>query len=69
MDDLDAGSMEFQRPEVLADAVVLYSAGPGRSVAAVARDPGVNHEMPRLWIKAAEESETLSVRAQAGRKQ
>jgi transposase len=61
--------MEFQKSGVLADAVALYRAGPRRPVAAVARDPGVNHETLRLWIKAAEESETPSVRARAGRKQ
>jgi transposase len=51
--------------EFRADAVALCRASPGRPVAAVARDLGVNHETLRLWIKAAEESETPSVRAEA----
>jgi transposase len=51
--------------EFRADAVALYRASPERPVAAVARDLGVNHETLRLWIKAAEESETPSVRAEA----
>ncbi|WP_406336095.1 transposase [Streptomyces sp. NBC_00203] len=51
--------------EFRADAVALYRASPGRPVAAVARDLGVNHETLRLWIKAVEDSETPSVRAEA----
>ncbi|WP_060905498.1 transposase [Streptomyces scabiei] len=50
--------------EFRADAVALHRAGPGRSVAAVAKDLGVNHETLHLWINAAEESETPSVRVE-----
>lgn len=53
--------------EFRADGVALYRASPGRPVAAVAKDLGVNHETLRLWIKAAEESEAPSVRAEAER--
>ncbi|MFG2351497.1 transposase [Streptomyces phaeochromogenes] len=50
--------------EFRADAVALYRASAGRPVAAVARDLGVNHETLRLWIKAAEDSETPSAGAE-----
>ncbi|WP_348539252.1 transposase [Streptomyces antnestii] len=47
------------------DAVALYRSSPGRPVAAVAKDLGVNHETLRLWIKAAETAEAPSARAEA----
>lgn len=53
--------------EFRADGVALYRASPGRPVAAVARDPGVNHERLRLWIKAAEDSETPSSGAETAK--
>lgn len=43
---------EFRR-----DAVALYrsrSSDPGRTIAGVAKDLGVNHETLRNWIRAAE---------------
>ncbi len=44
--------------EFRADAVALYRCSPGRTVASVAKDLGVNHETLRQWIMAAEKAET-----------
>jgi transposase len=44
--------------EFRADAVALYRSSPGRAVASVAKDLGVNHETLRQWVKAAEKAET-----------
>ncbi|MFF2149709.1 IS3 family transposase, partial [Kitasatospora sp. NPDC058190] len=43
--------------EFRADAVALYRSSPGRTVASVAKDLGVNHETLRQWIKTAEKAE------------
>ncbi|WP_405681390.1 MULTISPECIES: IS3 family transposase [unclassified Streptomyces] len=43
--------------EFRADAVALYRSSPGRPVASVAADLGINHETLRQWIKAAEKTE------------
>jgi transposase len=42
-------------PEFRADAVALYRSSPERTIAAVAKDLGVNHETLRLWVRQADQ--------------
>jgi transposase len=44
--------MKHYSPEFKADAVALYRSRPGTTVAAMARDLGVNTETLRSWIRA-----------------
>jgi transposase len=44
-------AMKHYSPEFKADAVALYRSRPGVTVAAVARDLGVNTETLRSWIR------------------
>ena len=43
--------MKHYSPEFRAEAVALYRSRPGTTVAAVARDLGVNAETLRSWIR------------------
>ena len=54
--------MKHYSPEFKADAVALYRSRPGTTVAAVARDLGVNTETLRSWIRAdqARDAETAA---------
>ncbi|QUQ65265.1 transposase [Kutzneria sp. CA-103260] len=44
--------MKHYSPEFRAEAVALYRSRPGTTVAAVARDLGINIETLRSWIRA-----------------
>ena len=44
--------MKHYSPEFRAEAVALYRSRPDTTVAAAARDLGVNTETPRSWIRA-----------------
>ena len=46
--------MKHYSSEFRAEAVALYRSRPGTTVAAVARDLGVNPETLRSWIRAAD---------------
>ncbi|MCZ1014100.1 transposase [Streptomyces noursei] len=46
--------MKHYPAEFKADAVALYRSRPGATLKSVAADLGVNTEMPRNWIRAAD---------------
>jgi transposase len=44
-------------PQFRADAIALYRSRPGRTIASVTIDLGVNHETLRIWVREAEQAD------------
>jgi transposase len=49
------GGTSTYSPRFRADAIALYRSRPGRTIASVTTDLGINHQILRIWVRQAEQ--------------